>query len=194
MVAFLALLLRLALALPEAAGKCACPPGRGAQTLGEKTICGRHEDIWGFVVNVPRGSCGDPYLHGVLLTLPGARDSSKRSIAVFAANNVMLYKSIRELALEAQQANDHGASTVLQRGPVIVAGIRGERWRVLANARNEKVLREDIYILRRVNVGQNEPPDYIYTFTLVTTPAFYERDHKVFVAVLRSVAFTAPER
>ena len=119
----------VALAIQVAAGN-ARPPVY-AREYEEPPVCGHHDDVWGFSIDLPSGLCADRYLHGVSLRLSDKNDDSERLIVVFAMGNSAFLRSSADVAnryVQAARGVASGPVAVLSRSAWVVADTPGVRW------------------------------------------------------------------
>jgi hypothetical protein len=162
-------------------------------------VCGHHDDIWGFSLDVPTGRCGERYLHGISVALTSADDEPERSIVIFANSNVMLRKSSRQTAgsyLDAAEDSADGRVQVLSRRALVIGGVRSDRYvyRYQEKGTHRQRIVDVVAALRPVRPGKDLLDYYEYGFELDSVPAMYSRDVLEFERLLATVAFSEPER
>jgi hypothetical protein len=192
--------------------RCDCKPCPGSAELGEPPVCGHHNDIWGFSLDVPAGACGDPYLHGLSFRLTG-RASSGSLIVAFAAYNADGYQRNSEFAasyVAAARSEANGPVTVLSRRSVMIGGAPATRLvyqytprhRQYTPRRGQYTPRRgggrrlvDVVTLLRTRPG--DPSQQLsceYAFLLETTPEKYRFARNIFERVLTGITLSAPDR
>jgi hypothetical protein len=170
-----------------------------AEELREPPVCGHHDDIWGFSIDIPAGLCADRYLHGVSLRLSDKDDDFARLIVVFAIGNSSFLRSSSDLAksyVEAARGSASGPVAVLSRAAWVVGETPGVRWtyRYREKASGRELLVDLVAVLRAVRPPRDPLDYYQYAFYLETTPERHTAERPTFEAVLRSVTFSSPDR
>ena len=183
--------------------RCECTPGPGAVELQEEPICDHHDDIWGFSVDLPERSCGDPYLHGISVTLPGVPrrygKTPDRVVVIFAAYTPEDVENSRQLAaryVEAARERSVGRVSVVSRRAFPVGQTGGTRWvyRYRHRARRFERLVDIVTVLRAVRRHDGSVLSYEYAFILETMPGHYREEKQFFDRLLQTVSFSTPER
>jgi hypothetical protein len=172
---------------------------RSSYESPESAICGHHDDVWGFSVDLPAGRCADGYLHGIALQLSAANDAFNRSIVIFAMANSAFLRSAADVAkahVTAARALASGPITVVGRSTPAVGGEPGERWayRYREKESGRERFVDLVTVLRPVRPARGPLDYYEYSFSLETTPELVVSERAIFESLLKSVAFSTPER
>jgi len=165
--------------------------------LLREPVCGHHQDVRGFSLDLPASLCGHRYLHGFRVGLSGD-DVRHRSIVVWASGNANFYKRSRDITVAAVEALKSEAASgvhVLSRSSTAVQGVPAERWRYTFRTRTDEVEHfvDMVAVLRPLRPNPKWSDYYEYSITLDTTRNDYAADVNIFEAVLASLAFSEPE-
>jgi len=159
-------------------------------------VCGHHQDVRGFSLDLPASLCGHRYLHGFWVGLAGD-DVDHRSIVVWASGNANFYKRSRDItraAVEALKSEEASRLHVVSRSRTAVQGVPAERWRyTFRTGGDEERLVDMVAVLRPLRPYPKWSDYYEYSISLNTTRSDYAADVKTFEAVLGSLTFSEPE-
>jgi hypothetical protein len=176
----------------------ASAPAQDEDEWLRQPVCGHHGDVRGFSLDLPAPLCGHRYLHGFWVGLSGVDADAHRSIVVWASANADFYKTSRDIAVaavDAQKSESVGGVHVVGRAPTAVEGVPAERWRYTFRSRPDarERLVDLVAILRPLRPKPKWFDYYEYSISLNTTPQDYATDVKVFEAVLGTLSFSEPE-
>ncbi len=161
-------------------------------------VCGRHANPRGFSLELPKGTCGQPYPHGLRVLLSKEGDPVVRSITVWAGRNANYDARPGDIAsaeVSATASDTLVGVRVTRRVNTKVAGAPGVRWHDTFHSKTDGADHENelVAVLRPLRPHPEWQDYYEYSVVLRSTPQAYQADLKLFEEILRTLSFSEPE-
>ncbi|HUL76626.1 MAG TPA: hypothetical protein VL691_05115 [Vicinamibacteria bacterium] len=161
-------------------------------------VCGHHADPRGFSLDLPKGTCGYRYLHGLRVVISTDADAVERSITVWAARNSNVdAKSSDIAAAEMGRAVSDTVDGVrlTHRANTKVSGVAGVRWQYGFHSKTDDAdhVVDLVAVLRPLRPKPEWHDYYEYSIVLRSTPKEHESDLKLFEEILKTFTFGEPE-